>query len=158
MGDYPTQRGWQVYWSNMCSDVSNFSSHLAYALQWSFGIEAAKPKEELRGDKRLDTLSSKLRKALLKVLRGQIVKEIYHEDARLKRTCGGQLNGRQIAWMMRKKCEVDEEEGHYYTSRGLMDLQLEKDNVPGCLIAWDTLSLEVDLPPNEKEICFSRQI
>ena len=50
-----------------------------------------------------------------------------------------------------KRFEVDEDEGRYYTSRGLMDLQLD-------LIAWDTLCLEVDLPPNEKEICFSRQI
>ena len=60
--------------------------------------------------------------------------------------------------MLRKRFEVDEDEGHYYTSRDLMDLQLEKDNVPGYLIAWDTLCLEVDLAANEKEICFFRQI
>ena len=122
LGDYPTQRGWQLYWTNMCSDVSNCSSHPAYGLQWMLDIKKAKSTRELRDDKRLDTLSSKLRKALLKVLRGRIVKEIYHEDARFKRKCGGQLNGRQIAWMMRKRFEVDEEEGHYCTSRDLMDL------------------------------------
>ena len=60
--------------------------------------------------------------------------------------------------MRRKKVEVEEEEGHYYTSRDMMDLQLEKDNVPGYLVAWDALCLEVDLAPKEKEIVFSRQI
>ena len=36
----------------------------------------------------------------------------------------------------------------------LVDMVLEEDNVPGYLIAWDALCLNVDLPPIEKEIVF----
>ena len=39
-----------------------------------------------------------------------------------------------------------------------MDLQLDKDNVPAYLVAWDDLSLHIDLDPKVQEICFSRQI
>ena len=38
-----------------------------------------------------------------------------------------------------------------------MDMQLEKDNVPGYLIAWDDLCLNVELAPVEKEIVFARE-
>ena len=49
-----------------------------------FDIETAKSKEDLDDDKKLDTLSAKLRVALMKTLRGQNVKEIQHEDSKLK--------------------------------------------------------------------------
>ena len=122
-----------------------------------FEIEAAGTMESLRNYNKLETLSSKLRLAILKILRGQVFKEIPHVDAKLKLNCAGQLNGRQIVWMVRKRFQI-EEEGQYYSSRDLMDMVLEKDNVPGYLIAWDALCLNVDLPPIEKEIVFSKQI
>ena len=91
-------------------------------------------------------------------LKGQIVREINLADAKLKKSEGGELNGRQIAWMMRERFKLDEDEGHFYDERELMDLQLDKDNVPAYLVAWDDLSLHIDLDPKVQEICFSRQI
>ena len=155
---YPTPAGWQKYWTDLCSMVSTRSSHPAYALQWMFEIETAESIADLRNDKKLDTLSSKLRLGLMAILRGQIVNEIFHEDAKLKISCGGQLKGRQIAWMLRERFKLDAEEGMFYSSRELMDLRLEKDNVPGYLTAWGGLCLNIDLPAIEKEIVFSREI
>ena len=48
------------------------------------------------------------------VLKGQIVKEIQLADAKLKLSEGSELNGRQVAWMMRNRFKLDEEEGHFY--------------------------------------------
>ena len=123
-----------------------------------FEIEHATSIDDLKSDKKLDTLTSKLRLGLMDILRGQIVKEIFHEDAKLKISCGGQLNGRQIAWMLRERFKLDAEEGMFYSSRELMDLKMEKDNVPGYLTAWDGLCFNIDLPAIEKEIVFSREI
>ena len=53
---------------------------------------------------------------------------------------------------------MDGDEGQFYDERELMDLQLDKDNVPAYLVAWDDLSLHIDLDPKVQEICFSRQI
>ena len=127
-------------------------------MQWMFAIEIAKCIEDLRDSKKLDTLASKLRLCLMDILKGQIVKEIHLADAKLKITEGSELNGRQIAWMMRQRFQLDQNEGHFYDQRELMDLRVEGDNVPGYLVAWDNLCLEIDLGANEKEIVFSRQM
>ena len=86
------------------------------------------------------------------------MKEIQLADAKLKLSEGSELNGRQVAWMMRNRFKLDEEEGHFYDERELMDLQLEKDNVPGYLVAWDDLCLQIELEPVVKEIVLARQI
>ena len=156
-GVYPKQSGWKKYWTDLCSMVSTKSAHPAYALQWMFEIEHAKSIHDLRNNRKLDGLSSKLRLCLQGVLKGQIVKEIQLADAKLKPSEGRELNGRQVAWMMRNRFKLDEEEGHFYDERELMDLQLEKDNVPGYLVAWDDLSLQIELEPVVKEIVFARQ-
>ena len=53
---------------------------------------------------------------------------------------------------------MDKEEGHFYDERELLDLKLDKDNVPGYLVAWDDLSLQIELDQKMKEIVFARQI
>jgi len=155
---YPKQLGWKKFWTDLCSMVSTKCAHPAYGLQWMFEIEHAKSVQELRDNRKLDGLSSKLRLCLMGFLKGQIVREIQLADARLKLSEGSELNGRQIAWMMRERFRLDEDEGHFYDERELMDLQLDKDNVPAYLVAWDDLSLHIDLDPKVQEICFSRQI
>jgi len=157
-GNYPKQHGWKKFWTDLCSMVSTKSAHPAYALQWMFEIEHAKNIDDLRSNRKLDGLSSKLRLCLMGFLKGQIVKEIQLADAKLKLSEGSELNGRQIAWMMRNRFKLDEEEGHFYDQRELMDLQLDKDNVPAYLVAWDDLCLHIELDPKVKEIVFSRQI
>ena len=94
--------------------VSTKSVHPTYALQWMFEIEHAKSIHDLRNNEKLDGLSSKLRLCLMGVLKGQIVKEIQLADAKLKLSVGSELNGRQVAWMMRNRFKLDEEEGHFY--------------------------------------------
>ena len=91
-------------------------------------------------------------------LKGQIVREIHLAEARLKLSEGSELNGRQIAWMMRERFKLDEDEGQFCDETELMDLRLDKDNVPAYLVAWDDLSLHTELDPNVKEIVFARQI
>ena len=86
----------------------------------------------------------------MEILKGQIIKEIHLADAKLKISEGSELNGRQIAWMMRQRFQLDQDEGHFYDQRELMDLKLEGDNVPGYLVAWDNLCLEIDLGASEK--------
>ena len=56
-------------------------------------------------------------------------------DAKLKISEGSELNGRQIAWMMRHRFQLDQDEGQFYDQRELMDLQLEGDNVSGYPVA-----------------------
>ena len=157
-GVYPKQNVWKKYWTDVCSMVSTKSAHPAYALQWVFEIEHAKSIDDLRNNRKLDGLSSKLRLCLMGVLKGKIFKEIQLADAKLKLSEGSELNGRQVAWMMRRRFKLDEEEGRFYYERELTDLQLEKDNVPGYLVAWDDLSLQIELKPVVKEIVFARQI
>ena len=77
--------------------VSTKSAHPAYASQWMFAIERAKCIEDLRDSQKLDTLASKLRLALMEILKGQLVKEIHLADAKLKISEGSEPNGRQIA-------------------------------------------------------------
>lgn len=81
---YPKQYGWKKFWSDLCSMVSTKCAHPAYGLQWMFEIEHAESIQELRDNRKLDGLSSKL------------LREINLADAKLKKPEGGELNGRQI--------------------------------------------------------------
>jgi hypothetical protein len=71
-----------------------------------------------------------------------------------------QLNGLQIAFLMRKKFAIDFNEGAVITEREIHDLRLDKDNVPAYLNKWDSLhlSLQTTISPATKEVIFAREI
>ena len=118
---YPTEKGWLKYWTDLCSMVSTKSAHPAYALQWMFDIE------RLRALKTFGTIRSWIHL----VPSYDYVSWRYSE---VKISSGSELNGRQVAWMLRYRFKLDVEEGRFYTGRQLIGMQLENDSVPGYLI------------------------
>ena len=101
--------------------VATKCAHPEFGLQWMFEIEHAKSVHELRSNRKLDGISSKVRLCLVGFLKGEIVREIQLADAKLKLSEGSELNGRQIAWMMRERFKLDEDEGQFYDQTELMD-------------------------------------
>ena len=79
--------------------------------------------EELAEDQGMDVLWQKLRYELQCTIKGLFLKELTQKDAEFaKRVPPVTVGGRQLAWMMRRKFDVDLTEQNVFTEREVHDL------------------------------------
>ena len=111
--------------------------------------------EELAIDHGMDSLFQKLRYELQRTIKGQFLKELFHEDEVLsKKSPPVTVGGRQLAWMLRRKFDVGLTEQNISSEREFHELILQKDNVPAYLLSLDSLLLEVDICDEKLEVLF----
>lgn len=73
------------------------------------------------------------------------------------------LNDRQVAWMLRREFDMDENEGALVTERELLDQEVRGDNVPEILSDMDSLMLQLGrtdtaIASSRRECLFARQV
>lgn len=107
-------------------------------LAWRLIPQIAKVKtiEDLEDEEGLGILRVKVRNALMKIIKGQLITEIENLDVNLSKA-DMQLNGRQLAFLMRKMFDINFKEGAVVTERKLHGLVLQKDNIPQYLNKLD---------------------
>ena len=112
--------------------------------------------EELAKDEGMDTMWQKLRYELQRTVKGQFLKALLHMDEVMsKHDPPVTVGGRQLAWMIRRKFDVDLTEQNIFTEREVHDLALQKDNAPAYLLSLDSLLLELDISDETLEVLFS---
>ena len=76
------------------------SSHPKLAWEIIRSVSTAKKLTDLKEEHGLDTLRVKVRACLIGIIKGQFMKEIENLDEKMSKD-DGQLNGLQIAYLMR---------------------------------------------------------
>ena len=115
--------------------------------------------DELAVDNGMDVLWQKLRYELQVTIKGIFQRELLQTDEELaKRSPPVTVGGRQLAWMVRRKFDVDLTEQNVLTEREVHDLVLQKDNVPAYLLTLDSLLMEVKIDDVTLEVVFSKQM
>ena len=74
--------------------------------------------EQLAKDEGMDVLWQELRYELQVTIKGQFLKELFYKDEVMsKQVPPVTVNGRQLAWMIRRKFDVDLTEQNIFTDR-----------------------------------------
>lgn len=103
---YPGQGNFRPYWSALCFKVSSSSGNPKKAYARMKAIETS-TFEQLAKDEGMDVLWQKLRYELQVTIKGQFLKELFYEDEVMsKQVPPVTVNGRQLAWMIRRKFDV----------------------------------------------------
>jgi len=145
------------YWKSKAKrTVSGSSTRPKAAFIWMTNCESVSSWQELEDDEGFETLSAKMASGLIKVVQGQLAKEIQLIDDQLSKQ-GKYLNGRQIYWIICNHFKVCETQGTIIELKDLLALSLKGDNVRQFVNAWNaTMNLLQNIPSDDVLECLFR--
>lgn len=125
---FPQQGNFRPYFSALCFMVSSLPGNPKKAFALMKAIETS-TFEEFAQEEGMGVLWQKLRYELQKTIQGQLLRELLHKDEVVAKSSPPvTANGRQLAWMIRRKFDVDLTEQNISTEREVRDLVFQKDN------------------------------